>query len=264
MCTIKRVLLYPTGGGGHRRRGHGRRLGHHHVLRRGSRGGRRFLGIQPCQDSFSSSVDGGVGRGLVYQPQPFCFFLIEHFLRSSNSIVRLELIKPLQRRLHVPGSKKRLEVLVVLEGRLLGNGGSRRVRPGLLVLLLLLLGFLLAVWKSKLYGAFVLNHRVVLHAIDTTPARWRQRGQHGRVEHPTHWLISTQALTEHARPARTSRAARVDPAYSRAYPHYPAHPTHPPRSQDTRRAAVPRSRELVLKIARGTPNKIENLAAARL
>ena len=30
-----------------------------------------------------------------------------------------------------------------------------------------------AVWKSKFYGAFVLNHRVVLHAIDETPARWR-------------------------------------------------------------------------------------------
>ena len=30
------------------------------------------------------------------------------------------------------------------------------------------------VWKSKSYGAFVLNHRVVLHAIDATPARaWR-------------------------------------------------------------------------------------------
>ena len=28
-------------------------------------------------------------------------------------------------------------------------------------------------WKSKYYGAFVLNHRVVLHAIDATPARWR-------------------------------------------------------------------------------------------
>ena len=28
-------------------------------------------------------------------------------------------------------------------------------------------------WKSKLYGAFVLNRRVVLHAIDATPARWR-------------------------------------------------------------------------------------------
>ena len=31
----------------------------------------------------------------------------------------------------------------------------------------------LAVWKSKFYGAFVLNRRVVLHAIDATPARWR-------------------------------------------------------------------------------------------
>ena len=30
-----------------------------------------------------------------------------------------------------------------------------------------------AVRKSKFYGAFVLNHRVVLHAIDATPARWR-------------------------------------------------------------------------------------------
>ena len=28
-------------------------------------------------------------------------------------------------------------------------------------------------WKSNFYGAFVLNHRVVLHAIDATPARWR-------------------------------------------------------------------------------------------
>ena len=28
-------------------------------------------------------------------------------------------------------------------------------------------------WKSKFYGAFVLNHRVVLHAIDATAARWR-------------------------------------------------------------------------------------------
>ena len=29
------------------------------------------------------------------------------------------------------------------------------------------------VWKSKFYGAFVLNRRVVLHAIDAPPARWR-------------------------------------------------------------------------------------------
>jgi hypothetical protein len=31
------------------------------------------------------------------------------------------------------------------------------------------------VWKSKFYDAFVLNHRVDLHAIDATPARWRVR-----------------------------------------------------------------------------------------
>ena len=29
------------------------------------------------------------------------------------------------------------------------------------------------VWKSKFYVAFVLDRRVVLHAIDATPARWR-------------------------------------------------------------------------------------------
>jgi hypothetical protein len=68
-----------------------------------------------------------------------------------------------------------------------------------------------AVWKSKFYGAFVLNHRVVLHAIDATPARWRgDAGSSplGRARtdaslprndlvkncrvHPAHWLISTQ------------------------------------------------------------------------
>ena len=30
-----------------------------------------------------------------------------------------------------------------------------------------------SVWKSKCYGAFVLNRRVDLHAVDATPARWR-------------------------------------------------------------------------------------------
>ena len=47
----------------------------------------------------------------------------------------------------------------------------------------------LPVWKSKFYGAFVLNHRVILHAIDAMPARWRgdagssplERSQHGHV-----------------------------------------------------------------------------------
>jgi len=32
---------------------------------------------------------------------------------------------------------------------------------------------LLAVWKSKVHGAFALNRRVLLHAIDAAPARWR-------------------------------------------------------------------------------------------
>ena len=61
----------------------------------------------------------------------------------------------------------------------------------------------------KFYGAFVLNCRVVLHAIDATPAR--RRGDAGfspldrartaassprnDLVHPTHWLISTQPLT---------------------------------------------------------------------
>ena len=69
-----------------------------------------------------------------------------------------------------------------------------------------------SVWKSKLYGAFVLNHRVVLDAIDATPARWRGDAGSSPLDrartaassprndlvkncrvHPTHWLISTQA-----------------------------------------------------------------------
>ena len=67
-------------------------------------------------------------------------------------------------------------------------------------------------WKSKFYGAFVLNRRVVLHAIDESPARWRGGAGSSSLDgssaatssprndlvknyrvHPTHWLISTQA-----------------------------------------------------------------------
>ena len=70
-----------------------------------------------------------------------------------------------------------------------------------------------AVWKSKFYGAFVLTRRVVLHAIDATPARWRgnvgsspldgasaatSSPRNDLVEnyrvHSTHWLISTQVV----------------------------------------------------------------------
>ena len=66
-------------------------------------------------------------------------------------------------------------------------------------------------WKSKFYGAFVLNHRVVLHAIDAMPARWGGEAGSSLLDrartaassprndlvkncrvHPTHWLISTQ------------------------------------------------------------------------
>ena len=65
--------------------------------------------------------------------------------------------------------------------------------------------------KSKFYGAFVLNHHVVLHAVDAMPARWRGDAGSSPLDrarthassprndlvkncrvHPTHWLISTQ------------------------------------------------------------------------
>ena len=56
-------------------------------------------------------------------------------------------------------------------------------------------------WKSKFYGTFVLNLRVVLHAIDAPPARWHR--------HPTHWLISTQVLTL-KQPSASTKAAAAD------------------------------------------------------
>ena len=45
------------------------------------------------------------------------------------------------------------------------NGGSSRDK--------IVAAALEPVWKSKFYGVFVLNCRVVLHAIDAPPARWR-------------------------------------------------------------------------------------------
>ena len=70
------------------------------------------------------------------------------------------------------------------------------------------------VWKSNFYGAFVLNHSVVLHASDATPARWRGDAGSSPLDrartatslprndlvkncrvYPTHWLISTQQAT---------------------------------------------------------------------
>ena len=62
-------------------------------------------------------------------------------------------------------------------------------------------------WKSKFYGAFVLNRRVDLYAIDATPARWRGDAGSSPLDgastaaHPTHWLISTQVRTAAARVA---------------------------------------------------------------
>ena len=88
------------------------------------------------------------------------------------------------------------------------------------------------VWKSKFYGAFVLNHRVVLRAIDATPARWRDdagsllldgastaaSSPRNDLVHPKHWLISTQAAscggTTGRRRSRTS-ATRCGPCSTR-------------------------------------------------
>ena len=54
------------------------------------------------------------------------------------------------------------------------------------------------VWKSKFYGAFVLDRRVDLHAIDAVPARWRGDAVSSPLDrarmHPTYWLISTQVV----------------------------------------------------------------------
>ena len=51
--------------------------------------------------------------------------------------------------------------------------GSQQIVYSPLGLHLTISGSSSPVWKSKFYGAFVLNHRVVLHAIDATPARCR-------------------------------------------------------------------------------------------
>ena len=53
--------------------------------------------------------------------------------------------------------------------------------------------------EIKIYGAFVLNRRVVLHAIEQASRRWRGDAGSSPLDlvkncrvHPTHWLISTQ------------------------------------------------------------------------
>ena len=49
------------------------------------------------------------------------------------------------------------------------------------------------VWKSKFYGAFVLDRRVGLHAIDATPARWR--GEAGGGASPLDSVITAASST---------------------------------------------------------------------
>ena len=53
------------------------------------------------------------------------------------------------------------------------------------------------VWKSKFYGAFVLNRRIVLQAIDATPVRWRGDAGSSPLDRASmfYWLISTQIST---------------------------------------------------------------------
>ena len=84
-------------------------------------------------------------------------------------------------------------------------------------------------WESKFYGAFVLNRRVVLHAIDAMPARWRggagsspldgastaaSSPRYGLVKnyrvHPTYWLISTKGSRIYAFLGVEAHATRPD------------------------------------------------------
>ena len=83
-------------------------------------------------------------------------------------------------------------------------------------------------WKSKFYDAFVLNHIVVLHAIDATPARWHGDADSSPLDgtsaatpslrndlvkncrvHLMHWLISTQLAAVFAG-AVSGEGARLD------------------------------------------------------
>ena len=88
------------------------------------------------------------------------------------------------------------------------------------------------VQKSKFYGAFVLNRRVDLHAIDATPARWRGDAGSSPLDrarsaassprndlvkncrvHPTHWLISTQHATPGFKAPMTATCAASSMAW---------------------------------------------------
>jgi len=65
----------------------------------------------------------------------------------------------------------------------------------------------------------LLNHRVVLRAIDATPARWRGDAGSSPLAHPTHWLISIQvAIMGPASALRFVRLARSKHSIERVSP----------------------------------------------
>ena len=51
-------------------------------------------------------------------------------------------------------------------------------------------------WKSKFDGVLVLNRRVVLHAIDATPARWRDDAGSSPLESQDGRAIAEKGLIE--------------------------------------------------------------------
>ena len=131
------------------------------------------------------------------------------------------------------------------------------------------------VWKSKLYGAFVLNRRVGLHAIDATPARRRRDAgspsfdgastaasspRNDLVEnyrvHPTQWLIYTQVQSLPTHPLRRNATAGPGIVGRRAglVPHA-AHRAGPGRSALVRGLAAPGPHAgLVLASLRAVPH----------
>ncbi len=105
-------------------------------------------------------------------------------------------------------------------------------------------------WKSKFYGTFELNRRVVLDAIDATPARWRGDAGSSPLDgartaapsprndlvkncrvHPTHWSISTQPAT----PCVSDSAQRFAGPNSTDASRTPPRPSSP---SEARRAGI--------------------------
>ena len=97
--------------------------------------------------------------------------------------------------------------------------------------------------KSKFYGAFALNRRVDLHAIDATPARWCGDAGSSPLDrastaassprndlvkncrvHPMHWLISTQQPA--VRLWEVEASGRVHRIHERQFPRVPKRNTH--------------------------------------